>query len=238
MSSDGAYHRRIDLHAPSPSEVAAELEDDFHHFRVWVGHDGERVVTVGAEALRYPWSTCPQAKAELLGLVGAPLLGDATAIADLLPARRNCTHLHDLAGLALAHAAHRRDRRRYDIVVPDRDETGCTRAVLQRDGTPLLSWDLRWHVIEGPPPWTGVSLRGGFAAWARANLDPDTAEAATVLRRAVAISLGRVVAWQAFERASDLAETMLGACYTFSPGVIEAAVRVGGPNHTAGHGRR
>ncbi|MER3452550.1 MAG: hypothetical protein C4344_02370 [Acidimicrobiia bacterium] len=224
----GAYHRSIELTSPSPSEVAAELEDDFHHFRVWLGHDGERVVTVGAEAVRYPWTTCPGARAELLALVGVPLATDCTAIARHLPARRNCTHMYDLAGLALAHAGLRRPDRRYDIEVPDRDPDGRTRAVLLRDGVELLTWDLCWHEIEGPLPWRGAPLRRGFIAWVRANLDPEVAEAAIVLRRAVAISFGRMMDLDVYERASELGETMLGTCYTFSPELIGAALRVKG----------
>lgn len=222
----GTYRRVVELTAPSPTEVAGELVDDFHHFRVWIGHDGERVVTVGAEAVRFPWTTCPQAKAELLGLVGAPLPDDATGIAALLPARRNCTHMYDLAGLALAHAAAGRSHRRYEVAVPDRDRSGRTRAVLWRDGEELLAWDLCRHEVEGPPPWAGAPLREGFIAWATANLDPDTAEAAIVLRRAVHISFGRAVDLDAFVRAAELAPTMLGTCYTFSPGIVETARRV------------
>lgn len=226
MTSPAGFHRRIVLRSPSGTEVTAELEDDFHHFRVWIGHDGERVVTVGAEALRYPWSTCPQAKAELLALTGAPLTADTAALAALVPPRRNCTHMHDLAGLAVAHAARGRDHRRYDAVVPDRDPEGRTRAVLWRDGAEVLAWDLHRHRIAGPPPWSGRDLRAGFVAWAGANLDPDDAEAACVLRRAAAIALGRMVDLDAYERADELREVMLGACYTFSPAVIATARRV------------
>src|SRR3546814_7802131 len=44
-------HRIIRLHAID-GEVRGALEDDFHHFRVLIRHDGARVTNVEATALR------------------------------------------------------------------------------------------------------------------------------------------------------------------------------------------
>ena len=59
---EGAYHRRIRLVADEWT-VRGDLEDDFHHFTVHLGHDGDHVVTVVGDAVRYPWTTCPAARA-------------------------------------------------------------------------------------------------------------------------------------------------------------------------------
>ena len=64
--------------------------------------------------------------------------------------------------------------------------------------------------------------------WADSELDPETAEAAIVLRRACAISLGRAFPLDHIPNASDLASRTLGACYSFSPGVIEEGKRMVG----------
>ncbi len=56
----GIYHRRIRA-TSSPGLVNAELEDDFHHFRVRLQHDGEKIVEIEGDAVRYPWTTCPGA---------------------------------------------------------------------------------------------------------------------------------------------------------------------------------
>ena len=103
MRAPGVYRRRIRLTSPVKGRVAAEMEDDFHHFGVELEHDGERVTAIQGSAARFPWTTCPAAAVELQGLVGAPLATRSTAIADHIPARQNCTHMYDLAGLALAH---------------------------------------------------------------------------------------------------------------------------------------
>src|SRR3546814_15101952 len=50
-------HRIIRLHAID-GEVRGALEDDFHHFRVLIRHDGARVTNVEATALRQPFSRC------------------------------------------------------------------------------------------------------------------------------------------------------------------------------------
>ena len=136
----GCYRRCIVLEADGDT-VRGELADDFHHFGVSLRHDGERALEVVGEDVRVPWTTCPGALEPLRRMEGAPL---SRAVRDLLrhtSAREQCTHLHDLACLAVAHAARAAAggaaMRRYDAEVPDRvgDET---HSVLRRDGAVLL----------------------------------------------------------------------------------------------------
>lgn len=179
------------------------------------------------EARRFPWTSCPTAVSPLQALVGMALSSRATAAGDHTDARMNCTHLFDLAGLAVAHAGAGRSVRQYDATVPDRRD-GRTRAVLLRDGEPCLAWDISGRTIEGPPPFAGVALRRSFLAWATSALDEDTAEAAMVLRRACDISYGRGVDLDGIACADELRDLMLGTCHTFQPGTIETALRVTG----------
>jgi Protein of unknown function (DUF2889) len=218
------YRRRIRLAAPAPGAVEAELEDDFHHFRVRLEHDGRRVTAIAGGAERFPWTTCGQATGPLAGLVGAPLAERSSAIAAHLPARANCTHLYDLAGLALAH---RGVDRRYHVVVPDRVD-GATTATLDRDGKRRLAWQVRNHTIVAPEPFAGRTLRGGgFIQWADATFGPDEAEAAIVLRRALAISYGRQQDLDAYHTAAEL-PFMTGTCFTFQAERMPVALRVKG----------
>ena len=69
----------------------------FDYFKVTLHHDGERVVEVGSEALRWPWTTCPDAGVPLRALAGMPLSPRCLAAGDWAPPRMNCTHLFDLA---------------------------------------------------------------------------------------------------------------------------------------------
>ena len=53
--------------------------------------------------------------------------------------------------------------------------------------------------------------------WADANLPPEEAEAAIVLRRSCDIGMGRGMDLEAIPVALDLAEIMTGVCYSMQP---------------------
>jgi len=226
----GSYRRRVRVVATEATTVVADLEDDFHRFRVTLHHDGERVVDVRGEGLRYPWSTCANAAAQLHELDGMPLSPRCSAVAHHADPRANCTHMFDLAGLAGAHAARGGERRQYDIELPP-TVGGTTTPRLWRDGDLLLTWTLGYVAGEGrtlvdpPPSFDGAPWRGGFMRWADATLEPDAAEAAIVLRRACEIGLGRGMDLDGYDRAEQLASVMLNVCYTMRPGTIAVALR-------------
>jgi hypothetical protein len=225
-----AYWRRIDLVTRSATRVDGELEDNFHHFRVSLEHDGERVTAIDGDAVRHPWSTCPEALDPLRDLLGAPVTREAAVIAAHADARRTCTHWFDLSGLAVAQAAAGRDRRRYDVTIPDRDAEGRTTAALARDGAEVLHWDIDFQSVLGPDPFTGQGTGRGFLAWAAATFvgDPDAEEAAAVLRRACRISMARLMDLDQFERAAEVGQGMEGTCHSFAPAVVDRALRVRG----------
>jgi len=170
--------------------VRAALEDDFHHFRVELHARAGVISAIAAQAPRHPYSLCPSAAQPLQRLVGTALTRQAHALGRAVDPREQCTHLLDLAGLAAAAAARGVHERRYDIEVPLRQD-GRTQARLARDGEPLLCWDVLELTVTGPDPYTGFDLRQGMASWALANLAEEEAEAALVLRRGAAISMGK-----------------------------------------------
>jgi Protein of unknown function (DUF2889) len=189
------FRRRIGIHSigdATRGEVRAALEDDFHHFRVRIAHANGTVRHVEGRAVRHPYSTCPLAAAQLARLVHAPLNGLAHSVMRVTDPSAQCTHLMELAGLAIAAAARRIALRWYDIEVPRR-MAGRTLATLVRDGAPMLAWELLDTTIISPVPFQGISLRKGMAAWALANLPEEEAEAALILRRCALISLGRAM---------------------------------------------
>lgn len=164
----------------------------------------------------------------LRALAGAQLTTSLGALGEHGEARQNCTHLFDLTGLAIAHAARNGgDLRTYDVAIPDRDGNRTT-PELWRDGELVLRWDLAGRTIRGPAPFEDVSLRGGFLAWAEEAFDPDLAEAASVLRRACDISLGRFMDLDVFETAEMLGDQVRGTCHSFQPEMMAQAVRVKG----------
>ena len=224
------YRRFIRLWA-EPGRVFAEVQDNPHHFQVTVHHDGERVEALETSSPRHPWTSCPGASEPLQRLGGMALAPRATAVGAVTDARAQCTHMFDLAGLAVAHAhAHvtqGRERRAYACSVGADRSSGHTVAELSRDGEPMLRWQIDGEVILEPPRYAGVHLHARFMAWAEANLDVEEAEAALVLRRACFVAPSRFFDLDTVERATEL-QNMLGRCHTFSDGVVETALRVRG----------
>ncbi len=203
--------------------MRAAVEDDFHHFRVEVRCSDGRVEQVGGDAPRHPYTLCKSATAELARLVGMPLSETAHAVTRFTDATEQCTHLLDLAGLAIAAAARGTGRLQYDIVVPQRPHHGRTHPLLWRDGTLVLEWDVADTVIEAPAPYAGIDLRHGMAKWALSTLSSQDAEAALVLRRATVISVGRIKNLDAQVHAAPN-----GSCFAQQPRRAEQALRVVG----------
>jgi hypothetical protein len=206
--------------------VHAEVEDDFHHFALYLTHAGGRVTEVNGVAYRFPWTTCPGAVWVLDRFVGLPLTGRSADVARVVPASEQCTHLFDLACFAVVHAANGRVARHYDVEIPDRED-GTTVAKVWRDGQLALAWTVEGLTVTAPAPYGGRELGGAsFLRWATSELDEDTAEAAIVLRRACFVSGVRQHPLQS--RASEHATSMVGTCHTFQPGRIEVAIRTQG----------
>jgi len=221
-----AFRRRIVIasHGQGTSTlVRAAVEDDFHHFRVEVRCSGGQVEHVSGEAPRHPYTLCKSATGELTRLVGMPLSTTAHEVTRFTDATEQCTHLLDLAGLAIAAAARGTTNRLYDIEVPHRLEHGRTHPRLWRDGTLLLEWDVADATIEGPAPYAGINLRHGMARWALSTLPAEEAEAALVLRRATVISVGRTKNLDAQVHA-----VANGSCFAHQPRRAEQALRVVG----------
>lgn len=190
----GILHRRVEIATRSLPEGASEaracVEDDFHHFRLWMRARFGVVVNIKTWALRNPTNLCPAAGERVSDLIAMPLNEASAAVNERTDARQQCTHQLDLAGLAVAALARGIRRRTYKAAIPDRVD-GATTATLWRDGEEILRWEIDGNAITGPPPYGGLSLGGGFTGFARALPTIDEAEAALVLRRAVFITGGR-----------------------------------------------
>jgi hypothetical protein len=209
--------RRRFIVTPAPNRVSSEVEDDYHCMGVTIHHDGTTATRVEAVMQRAPWTTCPGAIAMLeQTFKGVPLAGFVARGAK----RTNCTHLHDLATLAAAHAFDSKPLV-YDILVSDPIE-GRRQAQLRRDGTTVLGWvQVDGRIVE-PAELAGVAF-DQMRAWMD-SLDPARQEAARLLRWGDILAHGRTVAW---ERQSDSSRLPVGNCYTFQPERITAAKRVG-----------
>jgi hypothetical protein len=223
----GRYRRRIRLLARDEHRVSAGLEDDQHYFTVELEHDGESVTTITSRSVRAPWTTCPAAGAQLQTLIGVGLDDRCLVVAGRTQSDQHCTHQLDLATLAVAHAARvtsgRSRSRQYDIAVPFGLLGGERHTVtLARDGQDLLAWELEGPTIVAPPPWSEPT--GGFARWADATFDADTAEAAIVLKRACSIGMSRGMDLDAFPTLADM-PGLSPVCWSMQPERAPVAVR-------------
>ncbi|MCU1377493.1 MAG: hypothetical protein JWN29_476 [Acidimicrobiales bacterium] len=211
------FHRRIELDA-GDGTVTATVEDYNHHFDLRLTHDAALVTGFSVDPVRAPWSQCPGAAAELDELVGRPVgVRPTSASPD-----RHCTHLIDLACVAVRFAGST-GRRRYDVTVTDWDQATSTAAV-QRDDGLRVEWQVGRMAIEGPDPYTGRSLGAGFTPWALRELHAEVAEAALILRRAAWMSPSRGFDLDAF---ATVADTGLGegVCFATQPERIHLATR-------------
>ena len=225
----GSYRRRLRLIITQPDVVEAALEDDFHHFTVTLRHDGSHVVAMEGGAQRWPWSTCPQAAGPLHALEGMPLSPRCLAVGEHANPKLNCTHMFDLAGLAVAHAARGGPvgtARQYDVEIPNGAQFGGEADVrVSRDGELLQTWTLDGRSCVSPPPFSDVPWRGGFLRWADATFEPEESEAVIVLRRACDIGMGRGMDLDQYDTAKPLEPIMLGICFTMQPENIRVALR-------------
>lgn len=196
--------------------VSAWVEDDYHHMGVTLHHDGQRVSAVKAELVRAPWTTCPGAVAKLEETFAGAALSEAIAYGEK---KQNCTHLHDMAGLAAAHAGDSA-LTLYKVVATDA-VAGERRLSLMRNGELVHDWLERGNKLVDPPEIAGRSLFE-IGDWI-GGLGQVDQEGARILRWASIVAHGRAIPITHQSDASRIPPN----CYTFQPGRKEKAERVG-----------
>lgn len=214
---NGVYRRAIGL-ATTPGRVVGELEDTHHGFRVVLDHDGDRVTAISGEPVRIPTTSCGGAALALERLVGRPLTmppGDLYAGEAL---SHHCTHMFDLAALAIAQARRNEDRRRYDVAIPDEDATGATWCSVMRDGSVRHRWLVRAGAIVEPAAFAGQMMLAGFIRYISQRLSGDALEAALVLQKGYFVSRAR--RWRIDQAAGRIIahnEQMYDRCFAYQP---------------------
>lgn len=220
-------YRRSTRVVPFPGAVVAMMEDDMHCMAVILRHDGRCVTGVEPNQQRAPWTTCPGAEAELVATFTDCPLEEVSVRRERL---RNCTHLHDLAVLAAAHAQNDQPVD-YAMFVSD-PQDGRRRLEIRRDGAPVWRWteqDGRFTSPTAIKGQTAFTLRDWIA-----TLPPAEREAARLLQTAAVISHGRTMP---LSEQSD-AIRMAPSCHTFQPAQAAVARRIRVPMDFSGGGRR
>lgn len=208
-------HRSIKARA-GRDETRAVLHDDFHHFRLRLRHDGAVVLALTSEMLRGPYSLCPRAGEQLMQLAGHPLSGSVAGLA----LRMQCTHQFELAAVAMAASARGRDCD-YELGVVVEGAENFS-GWIARDGRRLLDCRIDQDRFTAPGAFAGQPLGAGFTGWATAQLAPDLAEAALLLRRGVILARAR----RHLPRLDALGHAPpTGNCWVQQPAMAEQARR-------------
>jgi len=209
------FRRRLRV-TPRAGSVCSELEDDYHRMSVTLTHDGRTVTDIEPVMERVPWTVCPGAANQLRRTFTGVALADFAARGEK---RENCTHLHDLAILAAAHAFDG-ELLVYDILVSDPiDER--RRAEMRRNGATVLAWSDEKNRIVEPEELAGVAL-DKLRPWIE-TLPPERREAARLLQWGAIIANGRRRSW---DQHSDARALGVGRCYTFQVQRVAAAKRI------------
>ena len=208
--------RRLVRLVGTPGQVQAVLTDIFHEMRCTVSHDGETVAGIHGEMVRFPTTACPAAASVLEEMCGLPI---DTPMVNLYaggrPAR-NCTHLFDLATLAVAHSRRGTAVRVYSAAVPDETD-GPVEITASCNGKIVHCWSIRNGIIEAPRELAGRPLRKGFASWAVETFEDTALEAATVLSRTYFIAYGARFLHEAADGLPVATQAArLGVCYAFA----------------------
>jgi len=223
----GSCRRRISLRQ-NGQQVFASLDDNYHEMTCDLRHDGTVVSDIRAETLRIPTTSCPGAAAVLRELIGMPLDIDMATLYGGGRSRRHCTHLFDLAALAIAHAGRSQTNRRYDAIVPD-SGGGSVTIKVWRDGQIVHLWQVQDDHIVSPSELAGLPLLAGFMAWAARHFRDHDLEAAAVLGKTYLISNGRRYLTEAFAGQSIRSNSqMIGLCHSYSREQIDQAIFLSG----------
>jgi hypothetical protein len=222
----GIFRRRVRIMVAA-RQVNVDLEDSNHAFRLVLRHDGERITAIEPEAVRHPFTTCPDASGYLQALVGQPL--DAPPdVRRMFETRVSCTHLTDMTVLALAHVRDDGLVRVFDIAVDD-ERDGRQRARISCDGGKVHDWTVAQHAILEPAALAGRTMIQGFHAWARQAFAGMPLEAATALQRGYFVAQARrylTVPEREYPAIGDgLPE---GVCYSYSSPAVQRALRIEG----------
>lgn len=215
---DLEFHRQVVL-TNEPGRVVATVEDHQHHFEVRAVHDGTSVLRFEVVPHRSPWVTCADAVSELDDeFIGAPLgIRPQTTRVE-----QHCTHMVDMAQIAIRFAGLDVEHRTYDMHV-----TGLlgpvTWATLVRDDGLAIDWTLTEGTVTSPGPHRGRSLWDGFSAWVR-ELDAEEGEAVVLLRRAVWLAPSRMFKLDEYPSMAAVGMPQ-GVCWSAQPQRIDIAFR-------------
>lgn len=221
----GAFRRRIRL-IKGPNTSMAMLDDNHHAMWVRLQHDGVAITAIESEMVRVPADTCPGARVLLTELIGLPIGTTSEELFAGGRAKRNCTHLFDLAVMAQTFIPKPVGRQMFDIVLPDAAGLRTLRAYV--DNRLVHEWVLDEEVIVAPPLLAGQELTHGFVGRVHASMSGIERDAALMMQKGVLVARGRrkIISDRPGRPLYDAVD-MLGACFTYSEPRFSIAREIG-----------
>jgi hypothetical protein len=231
---NGVFRRRIRLIREGNAHsgnVQGALEDCNHGFRSTVFYVNDKVTDIRPEFMRIPFTTCDGAYKPLQSLVGASAESTPAELLALAPPLSNCTHLHDLTLLAIAHTQRKEKIVQYDVEVTDAidgfSELRVWRTTDHDNKKLMHHWQSSNYKISSPPELKENPLFMGFSRWANETFSGIDNEAAFVLQKGNLVSIGRMLDVNAMEGSRAKDENDRIACFTYSPENSAHGYRIG-----------
>lgn len=231
---NGVFRRRIRLERTGDAasgSVHGALEDCNHGFQSTVLYREGHITEIRPQFMRIPFTTCDGAWRPLQQLVGVDVRSTPQALLAAAPPLSNCTHLHDLTLLAIAHTQRGETVVQYDVEVTDAKD-GVSDLRVWRTGNDrnkalIHHWQSRNYVLSAPEALKDKPLFMGFSRWANIAFAGIENEAAFVLQKGNLVSIGRMLDVDGMAGSRAIDENTSTSCFTYSPTNASIATRHG-----------
>jgi len=230
----GVFRRRIRLLREGDAHrglVHGALEDCNHGFQSTVFYEQGKITEIKPQFMRIPFTTCDGAYKPLQNLIGANTASTPAELLSIAPPLSNCTHLHDLTLLAIAHTQRKEITSQYDVEVTDAidgvSQLRVWRSVNDANKKLMHHWQSANYLLTSPPELKDKPLFVGFSRWANERFRDIENEAAFVLQKGNLVSIGRMLDVDAMKGSRAKDENDRVACFTYSPENSANAYRIG-----------
>ncbi len=231
---NGAFRRRIRLGRNGDSQqgqVQGALEDCNHGFQSTIFYKDGKVADIKPQFMRIPFTTCDGAWQPLQKLLGVSVAATPAELLAIAPPLSNCTHLHDLTLLAIAHTQRTVSIVQYDVEVTDAvngvSDLRVWRTEDDKHSQLVHHWQSCHYAVSSPAELKDKPLFMGFSRWANEKFSGIENEAAFVLQKGNLVSIGRMLDVQAMTGSRAIDENDRVACFTYSPQNASQAIRLG-----------
>ena len=230
----GVFRRRIRLRREGDNRngfVHGALEDCNHGFQSTVTYKDGNITEIKPQFMRIPFTTCDGAYKPLQNLINTSVAATPAELLIIAPPLSNCTHLHDLTLLAIAHTQRKENIVQYDVEVTDAvqgvSDLRVWRSINEGEKKLMHHWQSANYAITSPPVFKDKPLFMGFSRWANEAFKDIENEAAFVLQKGNLVSIGRMLNVDAMEGSRAKDENDRVACFTYSPENAANAFRIG-----------